>query len=132
MKKTARALQTILLLMFGVWTAMPAWASAVADDELVSLAKSGGKPVIAEFGLGICMQCKKQKATLEEIREAYGDKVNIRMVNVQKEDELVKRYEVELIPLVVIIDKKGKVVLKKVGPLGYEEIRAQLSRIGVR
>ncbi len=124
--------QAILLLMFGVWTAMPVWASAAADDELVSLAKSSGKPVIAEFGLGICMQCKKQKATLEEIREAYGDKVIIRMVNVGKEDELVKRYEVELIPLLVIIDKKGQVVLKKVGPLGYEEIRAQLSRMGVR
>ncbi len=132
MKKTVRTLHAMVLLLFGVWAAMPLWASATADDELVSLAKSRGKPVIADFGLGICMQCKKQSATLEEIRETYGDKVIVRMVNVGKEGELTKRYEVELIPTLVFIDRKGKIVLKKVGPLGYDEIRSQLSRMGVK
>ncbi len=132
MKKTVCTLHALFLIMFSVWAAMPLWASATADDELVSLAKSRGKPVIADFGLGICMQCKKQSATLEEIRETYGDKVIIRMVNVGKEGELTKRYEVELIPTLVFIDRKGKIVLKKVGPLGYDEIRSQLSRMGVK
>ncbi len=132
MKKTIHTLHAMFLLMFGVWAAMPPWASATVDDELVSLAKSRGKPVIADFGLGICMQCKKQSATLEEIRETYGDKVIVRMVNVGKEGDLTKRYEVELIPTLVFIDRKGKIVLKKVGPLGYDEIRSQLSRMGVK
>ncbi len=88
--------------------------------------------MIVDFGLGIRMQCKKQLATLEEIRETYGDKVIVRMVNVDKEGELTKRYEVELIPTLVFIDRKEKIVLKKVGPLGYDEIRSQLSRMGVK
>ena len=88
--------------------------------------------MIVDFGLGICMQCKKQSATLEEIRETYGDKVIVRMVNVGKEGELTKRYEVELIPTLVFIDPTGNIVLKKVGPLGYDEIRRQLSRMGVK
>ncbi len=132
MKKYVHILHAMVLLLFGVWAATPLWASASADDELVSLAKSRGKPVIADFGLGICMQCKKQSATLEEIRETYGDKGIVRMVNVGKESELTKRYEVELIPTLVFIDRKGKIVLKKVGPLGYDEIRSQLSRMGVK
>ncbi len=132
MKKTVHTLHAMILLIFGVWAAMPLRALATVDDELVSLAKSKGKPVIADFGLGICMQCKKQSATLEEIRETYGDKVIVRMVNVGKEGELTKRYEVELIPTLVFIDPKGKIVLKKVGPLGYDEIRSQLSRMGVK
>jgi len=53
------------------------------------------------------------------------------MVNVSKEQALTSRYGVELIPTLVFIDPKGNIVLKKVGPLGYEEIRAQLSRMGV-
>lgn len=132
MKRTTSTLPTVLLLVFGICAAMPLWALATADDELVSLAKSRGKPVIVDFGLGICMQCKKQSATLEEIRETYGDKVIVRMVNVGKEGELTKRYEVELIPTLVFIDRRGKIVLKKVGPLGYDEIRSQLSRMGVK
>jgi len=122
----------MLLLVFGISAALPLWASAIPDDELVSLAKSGRKPVIADFGLGLCQQCRTQAATLNEIHEAYGDKVIIRTVNVGKEGDLAKRYEVELIPTLVFIDPQGNVVLKKVGPLGYEEIRTQLSRMGVK
>ena len=128
---TARVLPAILLLVFCVSTTLPLWASAGPEDELVTLAKSGGKVVIADFGLGFCQQCKKQAAILEEIRETYGEKVSIRMVNVSKEQALTSRYGVELIPTLVFIDPKGNIVLKKVGPLGYEEIRAQLARMGV-
>jgi len=122
----------MLLLVFGFSVALPLWTSAVPEDELVSLAKSGRKPVIADFGLGLCQQCRKQKVTLDEIRETYGDKIIIRMVNVGKEGDLTKRYGVELIPTLVFIDPKGNIVLKKVGPLGYEEIRKQLSGMGVK
>lgn len=132
MRKTAHVLQAMLLLVFGISAALPLWASAAPEDELVSLAESVRKPVIADFGMGFCQQCKKQAETLKDIRETYGDKVIIRVVNVGKEADLTKRYEVEWIPTLVFIDPKGKVVLKKVGPLGYEEIRTQLSRMGVK
>ena len=131
MRRTVFVLQAICLLFFCGTPGLPSWASAGPEDELVALAKSGRKVVIADFGLGFCQQCKKQAATLEEIRETYGEKVSIRMVNVSKEQALTSRYGVELIPTLVFIDPKGKIVLKKVGPLGYEEIREQLSRMGV-
>ncbi len=132
MTKNVRALHAMVLLMFGIWAAIPPWASATADDEIASLARSSGKPVIVDFGLGICTQCRKQAAILEEVRGTYGDKVIVRMVNVGKEGELTRRYEVELIPTLVFIDRKGIIVLRKVGPLGYDEIRSQLSRMGVK
>jgi len=106
-------------------------AESSGDDELTALARSRGKPVIADFGLGFCMQCRKQAATLKEVEEAFPGKVVIRMVNVVKEQVLVKRYEVEEVPTLVFLDGRGKVVLRKVGPLGFEEIRGQLSRMGV-
>jgi thioredoxin 1 len=127
-----RKLVLILFLLMGALGADPSSASPPPTDELVALAKSGGKPVIADFGLGFCLQCKKQAATLEEIRKAYGDKVVLRMVNVNKEQALTSRYEVELIPTLVFFDAAGKVVLKKVGPIGYDDICKQLSRMGVK
>ena len=127
--RTFLAIFIVLTVLPG---AGPSLAASPAGDELVTLAKSGGKPLIADFGLGFCMQCRKQAATLEEIRKAYGDKVVLRMVNVNKEQALTSRYEVELIPTLVFFDGTGKVVLKKVGPIGYDEIRNQLSRMGVK
>lgn len=105
--------------------------AAAAEDELVLLARRNGRPVIADFGLGLCRQCKKQAATLEEVRRAYGDRVVIRMVNVGKEARLVELYKVELIPNLVFLDATGKVALSRVGPLGFREIRDQLARMGV-
>lgn len=122
----------LCLCLSGYSAVLPVIASPTPGDELVSLAVTGQKPVIADFGLGFCRQCKKQSATLSEIREAFGDKIIIRMVNVGKETELTKRYGVEWIPTLVFIDPQGDIVLKKVGPLGYEEIRTHLSRMGVK
>ena len=130
--RSIRTLFAIFIMVAVLPGAGPSLATSSATDELVALAKSGGKPVIADFGLGFCMQCKKQAAILEEIRKFYGDKVVLRMVNVNMEQTLTSRYEVELIPTLVFFDGTGKVVLKKVGPIGYDEIRNQLSRMGVK
>jgi thioredoxin 1 len=122
----------MILLVMGALGSGSTFASPPHTDELVSLAKSAGKPLIADFGLGFCMQCKKQAETLERIRKAYDGKVTIRMVDAVKEQVLRSRYEVELIPTLVFFDAEGNVVLKKVGPMGYDAIRDQLSRMGVK
>jgi thiol-disulfide isomerase/thioredoxin len=121
-----------IFIMFVVLPgAGPSLAASPAADELVALAKSAGKPVIADFGLGFCMQCKKQAEILERVRNAYGEKLIVRMVNAVKEQGLMSRYGVEMVPTLVFFDAAGNVVLKKVGPMGYDAIRDQLSRMGV-
>lgn len=104
---------------------------ASGDDELAALARSGKQVLIADFGLGLCMQCKAQSAILDKIREDYKNKVIIRMVHVNKEHDLTARYKVEAIPCLVFFDPSGKVVFRKTGVMKYEDIAAQLSRMGV-
>jgi len=114
--------------------ALAAWGPGALGgegDELVLLARARGRPVIADFGLGFCRQCRKQAEALDEILRTCAGKVVIRFVNVGKEADLARRYGVEWIPTLVFLDAGGRVVLKKVGPLAPEEIRAQLFRMGV-
>ena len=132
MVRPFRALAPMFFLAMAVLAPGSSSASPPPPDELVSLAKSAGKPVIADFGLGFCMQCRKQAETLERVRKTYGEKVTIRMVNAVKEQALMSRYEVEMVPTLLFIDAAGNVVLKKVGPMGYGAIRDQLSRMGVK
>ncbi len=109
----------------------PSGPCASTDDELVTLARSRNRVVIAEFGLGLCRQCKAQSAILEKIRETYKDKVVVRMVHVNKEQQLAARYQIETIPHLIFFEPSGNVALRKTGVMKYEDIAAQLSRMGV-
>ena len=109
----------------------PSGPCASTDDELVALARSRNRVVIAEFGLGLCRQCKAQSAILEKIRETYKDKVVVRMVHVNKEQQLTARYQIETIPHLVFFEPSGNVALRKTGVMKFEDIAAQLSRMGV-
>ncbi len=108
-----------------------AGAGLPADDALVSLARGQKKVVIADFGLGLCRQCKLQAAILERVKGVYGDKVIVRMVPVNKEQGLTARYGVETIPHLVFLDPAGEVRFRRTGVMGFEDIAEQLRRMGV-
>lgn len=110
---------------------VPSSAPASTDDELVSLARSRNRVLIADFGLGLCRQCKAQSEILDKVRAVYKDKVVVRMVQVDKEQALTARYRVETIPHLVFFDPSGNVTLRKTGVASYEDISSQLSRMGV-
>ncbi len=101
------------------------------DDVLVSLARGKGRVVIADFGLGLCRQCKAQAAILDKVGKVYGDNVVIRTVPVNKEQALTARYGVETIPHLVFLDPSGAVRLRRTGVMSFEEIAEQLRRMGV-
>lgn len=103
-----------------------------SDDELVSLARSRNRVLIADFGLGLCRQCKSQSEILDRIRAAYKENVIVRMVHVNKEQSLAARYQVEMIPHLVFFDPSGNVALRRTGVMSFEDIAAQLSRMGVK
>lgn len=117
--------------MLAAMVAGPLQAETENRDPAV-IAREARKPVIVDFGLGLCKQCKQQAATLKEVEAAYGDRIFVRMVNVAKENSLVGAYGVEMIPTLVFFDETGRERFRKVGPLPYPEIRDQLARMGVK
>lgn len=133
MNAPIRRFLALLALLTFLLACLPASGSATdGAPDPADLAREAGKPVIADFGLGLCKQCKQQKATLDEIEAAYGGRIVVRMVMVNRESALVDRYKVELIPTLIFFDAAGKETFRKVGPLPYKEIRDQLARMGVK
>jgi thioredoxin 1 len=117
----------LFLLLLG-----PSGSFASEGDELVTLARSRNRVLIADFGLGFCMQCKAQSEVLDKVKAAYKEKVLVRMVNVNKEQALTARYRVETIPHLVFFDPTGNVAFRNTGVMSYKDISAQLSRMGVK
>ena len=117
----------MFLLLLG-----PSGSFAAGEDELVSLARSKNRVLIADFGLGLCRQCKAQSEILEKVRAIYKEKVVVRRIHVNKEHDLTVRYQVDTIPHLVFFSPSGDITLRKTGVMSYEDISAQLSRMGVK
>jgi len=70
---------------------------------------------------GDCNTCSETVAFMEEI-EALSDKINLKKCDIEKDADLAKAYEVEMVPSIVLLDKDEKFVGIKFNgiPAGHE------------
>lgn len=71
--------------------------------------KSFEKPIILDFMATWCNPCKKLAPILEAVAEKHGDKLELVVVDVDKEQDIAKEFSVMGMPTVLFI-KDGEVV----------------------
>ncbi len=79
-------------------------------DELIK----GEKPVLVDFYATWCGPCRVMSPILEDLRKTVGDKALIIKVDVDEEEELSLRYNVQSVPTLMIF-KKGELVWRETG-----------------
>ena len=67
------------------------------------------RPVLLDFWATWCGPCRMLSPVIAEIAEEYDGKVKVGKVNVDEEEELAAAFQVESIPMVVLM-KDGKTV----------------------
>lgn len=130
-RRVLRPLLTAIAMVAFIALPGPPGPVAGEGDELVSRARGEKRVLIADFGLGLCRQCQAQSEILDKVQGVYKDKVIVRKVHVNREHALTARYRVEAIPHLVFFDPSGNIALRKTGVMKYEDIVAQLARMGV-
>lgn len=80
-------------------------------DEYVA----DGKMVLAEFSAPWCVYCRRLAPAMEKIAEEYKDTLMVGSVNIDNEQELAAREEIEVVPTLVLY-KNGQAVDSIVGP----------------
>jgi thioredoxin len=81
--------------------------------------------VLVDFGADWCPPCKKLEPILKTITAKYSDKLKMVKVDGGRDQDLLKKYNVEALP-VVLIFKNGQQVWRKDGIAEEKEIEAQL------
>ena len=100
--------------------------SQVKQSTPLEVAFNNGKPTLTEFYADWCTSCQAMAGDLGELKQAYGDRVNFVMLNVDNTKWLPEmlRYRVDGIPHFVFMDAKGNAIAESIGeqPKGILEM----------
>lgn len=82
-------------------------------------AVAANKPSIIKFSSPMCLDCKRMETVINEIIPAYSEKVSYEKVDAQSNDkrtkDLIKKYNVTLVPTCVFLKKDGTVYKRTEG-----------------
>ena len=88
-------------------------------------------PRLVDLGAGKCIPCKKMAPILEELKKDYAGRMEVEFIDVWKNPDAGKAYNVEMIPTQIFYDASGKELFRHVGFFGREDILAQWKQLGV-
>jgi thioredoxin 1 len=88
-----------------------------------------GRPALYEFGARWCIPCKEMQQVMADLKQQYGDQMEVRMVYVDEQKPLFEQYKIMLIPTQVFMDAQGKEVDRHIGALPKEEVIKKLKEL---
>lgn len=68
----------------------------------------GKRPAIIDFYADWCAPCRMVAPILEELKEEYGDKLDIFKINTEQQQELAGMFGVQSIPSLLFIPSEGQ------------------------
>ena len=88
----------------------------------------GEVPAIIDFYADWCGPCKVVAPLLEELKDEYGDKLEIYKVNTEEERELSSVFGIQSIPSLLFIPKEGQPQMA-MGALPKETFKQAISEV---
>ena len=84
-------------------------------------------PILVDFWAPWCQPCKLAEPVLEELSEAYKDKLSIAKLDVDESPALASQYDVMSIPTTILF-KEGKEVGRQTGFAGKQAFEDLIKR----
>jgi thiol-disulfide isomerase/thioredoxin len=107
---------------------------AAIETASVPKEKAGTKtalPKLLDLGADKCIPCKAMAPILEELKREYAGKFEVHFIDIWKNPDAGKKYEVQMIPTQIFFDVEGKERFRHTGFFGKEDILAKWKELGV-
>jgi len=96
------------------------------DASYAGKTSGASKPQIIKFTSLMCLDCKKLGDVMKQVYPKYSDKIELIEIQVQNSDDYTKKqvekYNVTLVPTLIILDSKGKKLSKLEGFVEKEKL----------
>ncbi|GGZ23347.1 MAG: thioredoxin [Asticcacaulis sp. 32-58-5] len=102
----------------------------ITDETFESDVLKSDKPVLVDFWAEWCGPCKQIAPILEEVSEAYGDKLVVSKINIEDSPMTPSRFGVRGIPTMMLF-KDGQMTSMKVGAMPKAKLLEWLAESGV-
>jgi thioredoxin 1 len=89
-------------------------------------------PTMVELGSKTCIPCRRMEKVMDELRDKYGDRIEIVFYNVKEDIEIARKYKIRVIPTQVFIDTTGREFFRHEGFFTLESIEAVFAEMGVK
>jgi thioredoxin 1 len=88
-------------------------------------------PKLIDLGADKCIPCKAMAPILEGLKREYAGRFDVQFIDVWKNKEAGKQYDIETIPTQIFYDASGKELFRHVGFFSKEDILAKWKELGV-
>ena len=82
-------------------------------------------PTLVDFHATWCGPCKMMSPILEEFKKAYGAKVRILKIDVDKNPEIANRFKVKGVPTLVLF-REGKLLWRESGAFPLQTLKQKI------
>lgn len=87
----------------------------------------GEKPVLVDFYADWCAPCKMMKPVLEQLKSSFGDKITILKVDIDKNPNAAKAYQIKGVPTLILF-KKGSIKWRQSGVIQSHELEKVINQ----
>jgi thiol-disulfide isomerase/thioredoxin len=98
------------------------------------IALNNNKPTFLEFYAEWCEVCKEMAPKVSDLKQEYEDDINFVFLNVdnQKWDKYIRKFEVNGIPQINLLDRKGNLSSTLIGKQEEITIKDSIDRLDIK
>lgn len=123
----------IILLVFVLPLIIYGVLSTFLPEKVSNFAVAANTPTVIKFSAPLCMDCQKLDKTLDVVMPKYQGKVNLQKIDatsqVSNVQELVKKYNITVVPTTIFIDANGNFEKKVEGYIPQNELENQIKAL---
>ncbi|MFH1539592.1 MAG: thioredoxin family protein [bacterium] len=100
--------------------------------DLVVRGIAAGKPSLLFFITEWCGYCRMLMPQVERFRSDFGERVNVQIIDTEREKKIADEYLVFGVPVIVIVDSDGLFRDRLSYPAGYDDYVKVMNSIGAK
>lgn len=119
-----------ILIIFILPLALYYFLKAPSVDNSTMAFAGKNMPMVMKFYSTMCYDCKKLAGEMDPLIQEYNGQIVFESINIsirtQRVNQLMRRYNVNVVPTLIFIDKKGNFVRKTEGYMTKSQLKSYL------